>query len=113
MARVSWAGSEVIWVGKVGRMLTVVREVDGERILHVDDWTTVVGDRTEIHLKCGPLHRRLVIREPGREPVEFRYRLSWAAVLDPFIDFGWDRWRAEELDPGLVLVELLGGTDDW
>ncbi|MFF2746042.1 hypothetical protein ACFVVA_10900 [Kitasatospora sp. NPDC058048] len=112
MARVSWAGSEVLWVGQLGRLLAVVREVDGERILHIDDWSTVVDDRTEIR-HSGLLRCRLTVRRPDRPPVVFRYRLSWLVPVMILLDPTYDRWDAEQDDPGLLLVELLGGTDDW
>ncbi|MFJ9443716.1 hypothetical protein ACIRRH_17840 [Kitasatospora sp. NPDC101235] len=113
MARVNWAGSEVIWVGQLGRLLAVVREADGARILHIDDWSTVVDDRTEIHHQGGGRRRRLTVRQPGEQPVVFRYRLSWLVPVEMFLDISYDRWVDEENDPGLLLVDLLGGTDDW
>ncbi|GHF56431.1 hypothetical protein GCM10018790_38030 [Kitasatospora xanthocidica] len=77
MARVTWAGSEVRWVRRLGRLLAVVREVDGRLILRIDDWSTVVDEWTAVHHRTGPLRHRIVVRQPGRFPVEFRYRLRW------------------------------------
>ncbi|WP_188297415.1 hypothetical protein [Streptomyces sp. CBMA156] len=114
MARVCRAGSEVVWAGRLGRLLAVVREADGERTLHLDDWSTAVDERTGIHHEeLGSLRRRLTVRRPDRQPVVFRYRLPWSVLVLRFLDVAHDQWAAEADDPGLLLVELLGGTDDW
>lgn len=42
-----------------------------------------------------------------------RYRLPWILQLAPLWSATYDRWAAEDYDPGLCLTELLGGTDDW
>ncbi|MFJ7906901.1 hypothetical protein [Kitasatospora sp. NPDC096204] len=113
MARVSWAGSEVVWVERLGRLLTVVREVDGERVLHIDDWSTVVDERTEIsHQQCGLVRCRLTVRRPGLPPAVFRYRLSWSVPLSVLLDPTYNGWDADDDDPGRPLVAMLGGTFD-
>ncbi|GAB7187361.1 hypothetical protein ATKI12_7192 [Kitasatospora sp. Ki12] len=99
-------------MGRLGRLLAVEREVDGRLILRIDDWSTVVDEWTAVHHRTGPLRHRIVVRQPGRFPVEFRYRLRWAAQLAPLWEATHDLWSAEADDPGLDLVALLGGTDD-
>ncbi|MFI8454949.1 hypothetical protein [Kitasatospora sp. NPDC085464] len=87
--------------------------MDGQRILQVDDWSTVVDERTAVHHRTGLLHHRLVVQQPGRPLVEFRYRLPWPIRSAPFWAATYDLWAAEADDPGLDVVALLGGTDDW
>ncbi|MFF7993984.1 hypothetical protein ACFZDG_29870 [Kitasatospora xanthocidica] len=87
--------------------------MDGQLILQIDDWSTVVDERTVVHHHTGVLRHRVVVRQPDRLPVEFRYRLRWAAQLAPVWEAAYDLWSAEADDPGLDLVTLLGGTDDW
>ncbi|WP_455753472.1 hypothetical protein [Streptomyces lavendulae] len=47
------------------------------------------------------------------ERLVHRYRLPWPLQLAPLWSAAHDRWSAEADDPGLELVTLLGGTDDW
>ncbi|MFE6053053.1 hypothetical protein ACFQ6N_20025 [Kitasatospora sp. NPDC056446] len=107
------AESRVVWSGRLGHLAVEVRETDGRRVLRIDDWSTVFDDRTGIHHHTGVLRHRLVVRRPGLPPVVFRYRLRWLLQLAPIWEATYDRWSAEADDPGLELVEILGGTDDW
>lgn len=87
--------------------------MDGRRVLQIGDWSTTVTDQTEICHRSSLMSQRIIVREPGRPEFEFRYRLRILLQLIILWDITYDRWTAEEDDPGLILVELLGGTDDW
>lgn len=87
--------------------------MDGQRVLRIGDWSTVVTAQTEIRHRSGLLSRRIIVRQPGQPPFVHRYRLSGLLQVAPLWEATYDRWSAEADDPGLGLVELLGGTDDW
>ncbi|MGW2182156.1 hypothetical protein ACWCXX_29470 [Streptomyces sp. NPDC001732] len=107
--------SGVLWSGSLGRVSAAVREVDGQRVLRIGDWPTVVDARTQIRHQSGRFapSQRIVVLQPGRPAFVHRHRLPRLLRLAPFREAAYDRWSAEAGDPGLELVEVLGGTDDW
>ncbi|MFG2329570.1 hypothetical protein ACGFMM_08085 [Streptomyces sp. NPDC048604] len=115
MAGESSDESGVVWSGRLGRVPAEVRTTNGQRVLRIGRWSTVVDDRTEIRHRTGrfALSQRIIIRQPGRPPFVHRYRLPLLLQLAPYWEATYDRLSAEADDPGLGLVELLGGTDDW
>ncbi|MFE9253683.1 hypothetical protein [Streptomyces sp. NPDC006879] len=105
--------SGILWSGQLGRLSAEVREVDGQRILRIGDWSTVVNAQTQIRHRSGLLSHRLIVCQPAQPSFVHRYRLPWLLQLAPAWEATYDRWSAEADDPGLALVELLSGTDDW
>jgi hypothetical protein len=103
----------IIWSEKVGREHVVLREADDHLVLQIGDWSTVLTHETWLHHETHTLTRTITIRQPGRDPFVYRYQPSWFALLVPALEATYDRWSAEADDPGLRLVGLLGGTDDW
>ncbi|BAJ31735.1 hypothetical protein KSE_59650 [Kitasatospora setae KM-6054] len=116
MGEVAADRSGVLWSGRLGRAVAELREEqDGRRVLRIGDRSAVVDGRTGIRHRTGRLllSRRVTLTRDGRTVLTHRYRLPWRLQLCLFLDPAYDRWTAEEDDPGLVLVSLLGGTDDW
>ncbi|MFF8613226.1 hypothetical protein [Streptomyces sp. NPDC015350] len=107
--------SGILWSGRLGRASAEVREADGRRVLRIGARSTVVDDRTRVVHRSGrfALSRRVVVLRPDQPVFTHRYRLPWRLTLAPYLEAGYDRWSAEADDPGLGLVEVLGGTDDW
>jgi hypothetical protein len=101
------------WSVRLGRKQVTVRNVEGRRVLRIGDWSTVLTPRTRIHHGTHTWSRTLTIRQPDRPPHVYRYRLGLYAMLAPAVEPTYDRWAAEADDPGLDLVQALGGTDDW
>ncbi|MQS16781.1 hypothetical protein F7Q99_32485 [Streptomyces kaniharaensis] len=87
--------------------------MDGQQVLQIADRSVVVDARTEVRHRSDLLSRCITVRRPGRRPFVHRYRLPWMTQLAPLWEAAYDRWSAEADDPGLDLVALLGGTDDW
>ncbi|GAA1945138.1 hypothetical protein [Kitasatospora viridis] len=104
----------VLWRGRLGKKDVEVREVDGRCTLRAGDRSTVLDDRSTVRHRQGLLRNRIIVERPGEPAFVYRYRLHWMAqVYSPMFEGSYDRWSAEADDPGLGLVELLGGTDDW
>ncbi|WP_406858833.1 hypothetical protein ABZO31_00745 [Streptomyces sp. HUAS MG47] len=115
MADVEADETGILWSGRLGRVAAEVRRVDGRPVLRIGDWSTVVDERTEIRHRTGrfALSQSIEVRRPGEPVFVHRYRLRLLLQLAPYLEASYDRWSAEADDPGLELVELLGGTDDW
>ncbi|WP_327064743.1 hypothetical protein OG500_02790 [Kitasatospora sp. NBC_01250] len=113
MAGAHEGDSDVVWSEQVGRELVEVRRTEGRCVLRIGGWSTVLNPETRVHHESKMITRRITVGDPGRPPFVYRYRLPWRGVLAPALEATYDRWSAEADDPGLRLVDYLGGTDDW
>ncbi|MET9400583.1 hypothetical protein [Kitasatospora sp. NPDC002965] len=101
------------WSGRLGRQPASLREVDGRHLLQIGDRSTLLDARTGVRHRSSLLSRRIIVHHPDRAPFVHRYRLPWMLQLAPLWETAYDRWSAAADDPGLTLIELLGGADDW
>ncbi|MFF7631575.1 hypothetical protein ACFZB9_00275 [Kitasatospora sp. NPDC008050] len=102
------------WSGLLGRTPADLRSVDGRWVLRIGDWSTVLDEQSEVRHRTGFLRHRILVNHPDQAPFVHRYRLPWMSQLcAPMFEGSYDRLSAEADDPGLTLIDRVGGTDDW
>ncbi|WP_435059642.1 hypothetical protein [Streptomyces sp. bgisy060] len=97
--------------GTLGRTEFSVVRTDGVRKLTIGDWSTTLTPETQLRHRNRWLCMEIRVAQPGRPEFVHRYHINWFLQLHS--PFEWDYLIAEMDDPGLELVESLGGVTDW
>lgn len=103
-----------VWLkGHLGRTPFCLLHLEGEQVLSIGDWYSVIGSETSVRHTQRLLWMTLTVEQPGRAVFTHRYHLPWLLQFAPFWEATYNHTSAEADDPGLVLTEFLDGTSDW
>lgn len=99
--------------GVLGSTPFSLRQLDGQTVLRIGEWETVVGPDTQVRHRQHRLWNSFAVAALGRPTFVHRYHLPWGLQLLAQFESTPDFFVAQMDDPGLELTVELGGISAW
>ncbi|MGC0327024.1 hypothetical protein RKD23_000014 [Streptomyces sp. SAI-170] len=103
---------EVMWTGQLGKKSAELRRTGDRSVLTIGHRQAIIRSEARIWHLSG-VRPRIIIEHADEPSFIYRYRLSWVGIYALFLEACYDEWSALADDPGLDLVDHLGGYTDW